>query len=413
MLRSVPSAALLSGALLASQSLLAVTIQVDYSLDENGFFDDPARARTLEAAAAVYENLLTDHLTAIEPSGDNWWNFTIPHPATGQARLKSDLTIPEDTMLVFVGGRDIGGGDIASVDIGLLAGDGDEDWLSTVRGRGQPNAMGIEVATDFGHWGGAISFDTTNRSGLPRAWNFRIDQEPAPDEHDFFSAALNVMTKVLGIGTADSWESRIDWNSHTFTGPHSVAQFGEPIPLNPNETSAQPAPTHFDHNTTSRVYPDGESQIALNTSVLPREVRKLITDLDIAALKDIGWEISPSLKLLQPGDASQDLNFDQLDITQVLQAGKYLTGDPATWPQGDWNGESASYPGHPPAGDGLFDQLDIVAAQQSGTYLMGPQTAYTITAVPEPSSFALLALAMSAIVASARRQRASGSRYPR
>ena len=60
------------------------------------------------------------------------------------------------------------------------------------------------------------------------------------------------------------------------------------------------------------------------------------------------------------GDANRDGEFNQLDIVQVLQAAKYLTGNPATWQGGDWNG------------DGVFDQLDIVAALRTGKYLQGP-----------------------------------------
>jgi hypothetical protein len=75
---------------------------------------------------------------------------------------------------------------------------------------------------------------------------------------------------------------------------------------------------------------------------------------------------------LQSGDANQDLSFDQLDIVQVLQGAKYLTGEPATWRQGDWNGAPGGMPGTPPPGDGIFDQLDIVAALDAGVYLTGP-----------------------------------------
>ena len=57
-----------------------------------------------------------------------------------------------------------------------------------------------------------------------------------------------------------------------------------------------------------------------------------------------------------PGDANRDGVFDQLDIIQVLQAGKYNTGEPAEWGEGDWNGDS------------VFDQLDIVEALKSGRY---------------------------------------------
>ena len=57
------------------------------------------------------------------------------------------------------------------------------------------------------------------------------------------------------------------------------------------------------------------------------------------------------------GDANDDGKFDQLDITLVLQGGKYLAGTPAAWAEGDWTG------------DGLFDQADIVAALRAGRYL--------------------------------------------
>ena len=55
------------------------------------------------------------------------------------------------------------------------------------------------------------------------------------------------------------------------------------------------------------------------------------------------------------GDANSDGAFDQDDLTQVYQAGKYETGDEANWQEGDWNG------------GGVFDATDLVAAfQDSG-----------------------------------------------
>ncbi len=75
---------------------------------------------------------------------------------------------------------------------------------------------------------------------------------------------------------------------------------------------------------------------------------------------------------LQPGDADQDLDFDQLDLIQVQQAAKYLTALPATWGEGDWDGAPGGAVGSPPAGNGLFNQLDIIRAQQGATYLTGP-----------------------------------------
>ena len=50
------------------------------------------------------------------------------------------------------------------------------------------------------------------------------------------------------------------------------------------------------------------------------------------------------------GDSDMDLDADQLDLVQALQAGKYLTGAPATWGEGDWDGAPGGTPGDPPGG---------------------------------------------------------------
>ena len=110
---------------------------------------------------------------------------------------------------------------------------------------------------------------------------------------------------------------------------------------------------------------------------------------------------------LMPGDADQDLDFDQLDLVQVQVAAKYLTGQSATWGEGDWNGAPApnGVPGSPPAGDGVFDQLDIIAALNANVYLKGNYAGLTLaearvfddatlrtTSVPEPFSLTMLAI---------------------
>jgi hypothetical protein len=56
------------------------------------------------------------------------------------------------------------------------------------------------------------------------------------------------------------------------------------------------------------------------------------------------------------GDANWDGVFNELDVIQVVQSGKYLRAGYALWSEGDWTG------------DGRFDQRDIVAALESGRY---------------------------------------------
>ena len=72
------------------------------------------------------------------------------------------------------------------------------------------------------------------------------------------------------------------------------------------------------------------------------------TDLGPALTEDfvVGWT-------LRPGDANVDGLVNQLDIVQVQQCGRYLSGLPTNWTCGDWDG------------NGLFDQLDIVMLLQT------------------------------------------------
>ena len=80
------------------------------------------------------------------------------------------------------------------------------------------------------------------------------------------------------------------------------------------------------------------------------------------------------------GDSNFDGEFNTSDLVTALSAGKYETGDAATYAQGDWNG------------DKLFDTSDFVAALSAGGYELGPRAA--VAAVPEPSSLILLGTGM-------------------
>ena len=104
---------------------------------------------------------------------------------------------------------------------------------------------------------------------------------------------------------------------------------------------------------------------------------------------------------LRAGDADQDLAFDQQDLVLVQIAGKYKSGQPATWGEGDWNGAPGGGLGRPPIGDGQFDQQDIVAALQANVYLTGPYAGIMPAGqshdvpVPEPATIWLLVFGLS------------------
>ena len=90
------------------------------------------------------------------------------------------------------------------------------------------------------------------------------------------------------------------------------------------------------------------------------------------------------------GDANLDGEFNTGDLTLVFKASQYEDDIPmnSTWSTGDWNG------------DGEFDTGDLVAAFKDGGFEKGPRAA--VNAVPEPTSFVLLAIGWIGIAARRR-----------
>ena len=126
----------------------------------------------------------------------------------------------------------------------------------------------------------------------------------------------------------------------------------------------------------------------------------------------------PTAFVRQPGDANEDREFNSGDIVQVLGAGRYETGEPATWAQGDWDGAlNGALTTGPPPGDGFFNSTDIVAALAANLYEKGPYAAISdgvaeTNNVPELSTLALTALSFIALLAFGRRRSVVGSLAP-
>ena len=248
---------------------LSVSIRLDYSLDASGFFTAHPQAKTvLQAAADQLTQRLADTLSAITPGGVNDWTLVVTDPATGQDREFDNPTIPADTIVVYAGSRPLGG----PLGIGGPAGwsaSGTSSFLNTVSTRGEPGAAGPpDGQTDFAPAGGAITFEPS------RNWNYDL-AAPHSGADDFLSVSLHELGHVLGIGTADSWSNQVFGG--TFNGDASVAAFGQPVPLAPDQS-------HWAAGTSS------DGQVAAMTPSITTGTRKLFTRLDFAGLFDVGWE---------------------------------------------------------------------------------------------------------------------------
>ena len=255
---------------LEARQLLTVTIQFDYSRDTNHFFDDTARRQILEVAGETFGNRLDDHLLAITPSGGNTWSLTATNPSTGGSLTLANQSIPENTLLVFVGSRNMSS--LGEGGPGGYSSSGSAAWLDLVAARGQTGMLDTPE-TDFGLWGGSITFDNDAN------WYFGMSADgQGASQQDFYSVAIHELGHLLGIGTTGSWDNQV--SGSFFTGLHATAEFGGDIPLSGS--------SHFHEGTI-----DGGQEVAMDPSLLVG-TRKLFTPLDYAALADVGWELNGS-----------------------------------------------------------------------------------------------------------------------
>lgn len=281
--------------LLEDRVMPALAIQVDYSFDSSGFFASSSRRDLLEQAANSLASRLNDSLTAIVPGGINSWTAQFPNPATGATSSISNLVVPANTLIVYVGGRELGGSTLARGGFGGWSASGSSPWFNTIEGRGQSGAI-ANPATDFATWGGSIAFDSVGTN-----WFFGTSAGGLTSgQSDFYSVAVHELGHLLGIGTADSWFRYVSGTS--FSGPNSVARFGGVVSL-------QSGGGHWAEGTT-----DAGREAALDPT-LTTGTRKTYTELDYAGLRDVGWQVgTDSRPLANAGGAYSVQEGGQLTL---------------------------------------------------------------------------------------------------
>lgn len=280
-------------------SAQALTIEIRYDFDSQGFFDQPGSRAALREVCDFFESVIGDRLARIDSSEwprGNTWDATIKHPGTGSSRSLGNIVVPEGVFLLYAGGRGLG-----SAAQGGPGGYGvsytSRDWLDRVRNRGQGVTEGSH-ASDFGPWGGTVTFDTG------RGWNFSLD-DPAPPGADFVSIALHEVAHALGFGTADSWDAKISGSA--FVGALSASTFGSSVPLSGTGHWRDDGMCvwYLGHDPDNPLnvlsgtlpqfgVPAGLDQIALMdpSSCATGPFLRVFTSLDLAGLQDVGWEVS-------------------------------------------------------------------------------------------------------------------------
>lgn len=308
----------------------AITIDIDYTYDTSNFFSygnpqgaaagQQARA-ALEAAADFFSNIFDDSFSAIDvpapfqsasyDTSVTWYfDAKFNDPSTGAPLVLNDPQIGADQYLVFAGARDHVGTTAA------IGGPGGYARGSSVSGSGKvtpAEANQLDQTTSeffdavdhrgqvsgYSRWGGAISFDTSARN-----WHFDHTTPPTSGATDLYSVAIHELAHALGFGASSEWMNFVSGSA--FVGPAAGLEYGGLVPLAPGEN-------HWAEGVASTVFGTSTPQEAVMDPTILGNIRKRFTDLDAAAMADLGWSVVP-LPALE-GDYNQNGIVDAADFT--------------------------------------------------------------------------------------------------
>ena len=303
--------------------LKGIEIKVDYRYDTQGFFDNPAAKMVIEAAAARWSRIVNQTLLPVNMKDGDLVDgrFEIIHPGTGKNHVLSaaaskatdfyfkvgqpaadeylgGFSLDEDVWILYVGGRNLDGA-------GRGAPIGGARNLASVYA--DPESflnrgfnLGVSSLTVIG---GTVSFD------LDRNWSFEFLRPEGGISLDFYSIALHEIGHCLGLNARSVAEFHDLIEEDRFVGDYAVKALEidtgkEVVGLEIVKSSSQDY--HWrDGEYQSKIFPFGMplyfgTEGAGNLQDLLMEpvfnvggnvTRFEITNVDVAALKDIGWSV--------------------------------------------------------------------------------------------------------------------------
>jgi hypothetical protein len=300
--------------LLSSQ---AIEINLVYQDPADPFFTSVAKD-TMQKAAADVSYAITTALNGISQdvySGTNGsttatvdWrlSYTDPNDGTTVVTLNTFSLLP-DQITIYVGSRSIPGstlgiGGPGGIGYSLTGGGSSSQWVGAVDNmeaasnasmvRDGPvrgtfsgsGTLGGTTATfdlDYGYFIGTLAIDSS------AVWNLDYDVLPVVGQSDLYSVAVHELLHGIGFGIGQTWDDHVD--GLDWTGEAVIELLG---------TGADVLSAGQDHIAegltgmplVDGVWQVGVSQEALMDPSLTSGTRKYITDLDLAFLRDMGWE---------------------------------------------------------------------------------------------------------------------------
>jgi len=327
----------------------AITIKIDYSRDDapgpnSKFFGsgNPAGAAAgaqaraaLEAAAEFYSDALEDTFSAIEvPSkylgskggqATFFWKRRYFDPSNGANYAEVNPEINANQYVIYVGAHDLAGNAVGLAGPGgYVGGFAARSGELTAQENAEITSIAAQFADEstdrgetsgFGRWGGSLAFDR------PTQWHFdhttspppnNTENDPTDDFQDFYSVALHEIAHVLGFGEVDeddnqktAWENLVDGTA--FTGSNSLSAY---TPTGNVPLASADDMSHWEQAIDmSPVYEEIGNQTPLMVPSIGPGIRRQLTNLDVAALADIGWEID------LPGGSASAATLASLNVS--------------------------------------------------------------------------------------------------
>ena len=352
-------------------SAQAINIKVDYRYDEatTNFFNTQQKKDALQAAADRYSAIITEtlsgaSLTGVPPNTDHRISFT--HPGTGENFHVSAATSAANDALAppncsasttcFVANEYRGPWSIAANDWILYA--GGRPLTSAAQG-GTGTGLNFESVFDSGSshlnrgfrtsgsvnhlpvWGGFVAFDNDSIN-----WHFDPDTTPDAGSVDFYSMALHEIGHALGLsGNSTDWNSLSSTPIATqFLGPQTLATYNADNAASVTSLNHESASNHHwqENAYNSRIFQNANPKLVATvgsdalqdllmepTANFTAMVKRFeLTNVDVAALVDIGWSVVPQI-YVQPGDYNGDGIVNAADY--VVWRKGVATGNYATW----------------------------------------------------------------------------------
>jgi len=245
-----------------------LSIAFDFRFDKKGLFDSSDRKSALLAAASMWSAALHDDFADI-PAGTEVLVRDPQAPSVAGQVFVYDQ--PIDDLAVFVGFASMDGahGSLAisapSAAIGSVS---DPALRASLKQRYE--------GADFEPWTGWLGFDEGED------WFFDPTPHTSDDlpasKVDFLSVALHELGHILGVGTSDAFLALVQNGS--FVGPNAMAANGGPVPLTPDGK-----------HIAAGLLSEGKRPVMDESD--SAGARSEITSLDLAILRDIGYQTAP------------------------------------------------------------------------------------------------------------------------